>query len=186
MQYLTIIVLLGLILTSCGSSREAASAERPPELTKVVEKYPSGTVMRTYSRNHDDKKVMMFGWYEEFYENGQKKAAGGMSWNQKRGGWSYFFDNGKRQKIENYSETGERLIDEYIEWHENGQIKTTGSYGSPNVDYYVQNAKYGEWKTYYSNGQLESSGRYDDHGRKITGWQYFSEDGKPITKNDDE
>ena len=68
----------------------------------------------------------------------------------------------------------------HIEYYHDGQIKEEGFYNKHLPNYFgTGDAKEGEWKTYYKNGQIKSKGRYvnDVWDGK---WVYWSENGTII------
>ncbi len=117
-----------------------------------------------------------------------------------------FYPNGAKKSETNYLalyETNfyaERKHGEYIEWFENGKTKTQGKYdkdrmvgiwstfhenGNKESEInYVQNdrppynsVKDGDSKTYYSNGNIKSEGKYKN-GYENGLWSYYKESGE--------
>lgn len=66
----------------------------------VEEKWPSGNILKKYSRNNENKKT---GAYTEFYENGQIKIKANYNNDQLEGFYYEFLENGKKSLDTQYT-----------------------------------------------------------------------------------
>ena len=102
------------------------------------------------------------------YENGRIKEEGNFKDDKKDGKWIYYMIEQNRcllQKEANYKDG--KLHGEYKEFHLYGGVKEEGQY--------VAGQKEGEWKTYYSNGQIMKEANYKEgilDGSYKECWEY--------------
>lgn len=109
----------------------------------------------------------------------------------KEGVWEFFSKNGVLTSKGNHSDN--KVIDEYITYHNNGKVKSESNYVNDSLSgYYAEfykndqlkrqgwnkdGASNGEWHSYYIDGTLERINFY--HKDQLHGEQkYFSVDGK--------
>jgi len=90
---------------------------------------------------------------KEFYPNGQIKIRGDF-----------------------YKKTGKK-IGIWIEYYENSQIKSIGTYGINKNWANSSGNKEGEWKEYHENGQLKRIGNYNNSTEPIGNWTEHYENG---------
>jgi antitoxin component YwqK of YwqJK toxin-antitoxin module len=135
-----------------------------------------------------DEGPKLTGDWTSYYPSGNIKETGKIICNRKYGDWIYFYRSGQIERYEKYD--GLDLIGSnpnmgylngtYLEYHPNGQIKTTGAYKiiEEYVPYQVVNIetyetqekccawtpksiKHGEWITFNSSGEIQETKVYN-------------------------
>lgn len=138
--------------------------------------------------NCSDEGPKLTGSWTNYYSSGEIKEIGKIVCNRKYGDWLYFYKSGQIKRYEKYD--GLDLIGSnpnmgylngtYLEYHPNGEIKTTGSYKiiEENVPYEVVNVetyeiiekccvwtpksiKHGEWIEFNNSGEIQESKVYN-------------------------
>ena len=46
------------------------------------------------------------------------------------------------------------------------------------IQQYLNGKDYGKWTFYYSNGQIETKGRFNEFGQRIGKWRYYYKNGR--------
>jgi hypothetical protein len=144
----------------------------------------------------------LFGTTEFWYENGKKKDSGKLFYGKKIGAWKFWHDNGtlaaegryvdsllipnalSRRIVSNFKSASiadfvESYYDDYKiklwkTYYDNKQIKDS-------INYSEEGFKQGFKKSWYSNGQLESFGYFNDD-KEESDWTWYHENGKMATK----
>lgn len=117
-----------------------------------------------------------------YYDNGAKKAEGQIKNGKERGEWTYWYESGQVEAVQNYTEGA---LDGPVKWYyPDGKLKKEGAY--------KENLSNGDWTFYYPSGQVQSKGtivndqmagqwvEYDENGQKTTEGNY--EQGLPNGK----
>ncbi len=158
---------------------------------------------RYYHENSQIKAITKFSddgiiaYTESFHENGKPMAMGKYI-NQKRDStWNFYsdidgkiiakedyrkgklngksilfyVDSGKPAEITEYKQGVKEGT--YLKYFPDGKTMTEGLYHNDQL--------HGDFTVYYNDETIEIKGRYEN-GRKSGNWEYFTENGKPITE----
>lgn len=89
-----------------------------------------------YSFDCSDEGLKLSGYWTSYYKSGNIKEQGFIRCNHKFGDWVYFYESGRIMKYERYS--GINIVDSnpnagllngsYLEYHENGEVKISGTW----------------------------------------------------------
>jgi antitoxin component YwqK of YwqJK toxin-antitoxin module/CHAT domain-containing protein len=121
------------------------------------------SLMEKGSYDSSGKKT---GYWEFYYENGNKKSEGEFKNGSNHGNWKFYHDNGV-VKTE-----GPCLAGMY-----EGEIKKYYPSGkAESVAMYVQDSIHGSFVAYYENGNVQTKGE-KVHDKKDKLWSYYFEDG---------
>ena len=65
-----------------------------------------------------------------------------------------------------------------------GRCLTYDNDSKRSIQQYINGKDYGKWIFYFSNGQIETKGKFNKSGERIGTWKYFNENGtkKQISK----
>ena len=136
----------------------------------------------------NDEGPELTGYWKSYYESGEIKEIGNFICNRKYGTWLYFYKSGQLKKYERYD--GLQIIGSnpdvgylngaYLEYHQNGNIKVSGTYRiiEENDSIYLFNmetyeeeieccewrpksVKIGKWYTYDNTGEIINTQEYE-------------------------
>ncbi|TVL96838.1 MAG: hypothetical protein CV087_23200 [Candidatus Brocadia sp. WS118] len=98
-----------------------------------------------------------------YYQNGQKKAEGGIKDSLEHGVWRGWAENGQLL-LEREMKMGKK-DGHFINYYpENGQLDSKAEFKNDKLA--------GDWEHYYQNGVLADRGQYED-GKMVGIWEYF-------------
>lgn len=118
-----------------------------------------------------NKKNILNGFYNAYFQNGNRKVEGLYVNNLPEGVWKYFYENGK-MKSSGFYKNG--VSDsKWTYFYESGLPKMKGKL--------VNDKKDSLWTFYYENGFPQSEGYYEND-TAIAEWKYFYDDGKLKSK----
>jgi len=83
----------------------------------------------------------------------------------------YYLDSGKPAEIREYKQGVKEGT--YLKYFPDGKTMTEGLYHN--------NQLHGDFTVYYNDETIEIKGQYEN-GRKSGNWEYFTENGEPITE----
>jgi antitoxin component YwqK of YwqJK toxin-antitoxin module len=125
--------------------------------------------------------------YKGHYKDGKLQSIGqlkGLGDNivssDKIGEWMFYHENGELKSTGNYKDGYQ--VGEWKFYHVNGSLKEIGKY----KDYLpltegkyppIKGEKVGEWKTYFDDGKLEILGNYQ-HDKMVGEWKRYYNNGK--------
>lgn len=108
-----------------------------------------------------------------YFDNGELESEGQYDENITMSGeWKYYYQNGKMKEKVNFNNNVEDGV--FVEYHENGNLKTEGTYVPVTFGVEVEGLESGELKEYDENGQLVAKKQCEE-GRCKTVWT--AEDG---------
>ena len=166
-----------------------------PKHGLYIEYYDSGHTRVEISYKYDE----LHGNYYEWYENGQKKLEGNYKDGKKDGKQTEWYENGKKKKEKNYKD--HKLHGKLTSWYGNGLEKYEENYKDgkqdgiriqlneniegpgAEVEYYPDGSvkwkyepdgysRYGNFASYYSNGNIESLGKVEREEEMIESREY--------------
>jgi len=59
-----------------------------------------------------------------------------------------------------------------------GRCLTYDNNSKRSIQQYINGKDYGKWTFYYSNGQIETKGKFNKSGERIGKWKYYYKNGK--------
>ena len=143
-----------------GQKRSECNFQDGKRYGKSTNWYKNG--QKNYEGIYKDEKVVgMWTWW---YENGQKRTEGSYNDSMRDGKWTWWYENGQKEHEGYYK--GHRRVGQSSHWNENGDIQKE----EVEIEYYPDGSvqwiyeplsRYtARFTSYYSNGGIESLGKY--------------------------
>ncbi|MFD1294979.1 toxin-antitoxin system YwqK family antitoxin [Lutibacter holmesii] len=169
---------LKLKYTKDGASNRIAYAEYQPNGTLEMEYTVTNGIKntKTYTKSgvlksniNQDKKQNKIGECKTYFNNGKINKIENYSNGKLNGTYKMFYENGQLKVSSNYKD-GQKN-GEFISYHENGQLMVSANYRDGQPD--------GKFKSFYENGTLNMSGSFTNGEQTITQGP-FDENGQLI------